>query len=532
MHCLPPELRPRLIWIGRRLEYPQHDRAETLLPSRWSQDYPFVFVSSHESTAVLKQYYVDDQHAKLRGELYAKLEPRLGRWLRDLGLLPAEPEHDTGSEMVAQGLSREKKRVVFDAVEAIASQFIKRLDYAGGRLSPAQASSAASFGTIPSGGQQGTQTLPPLTVLLSSSWGPSEHRTTAKPQEDIAQVIETEVQKLSHSVKLCKREGDYAILDTVDCLLLWASADTMADLEVVEELTRAQERGVRIIPILDPENKPSDTAFLHDIVFIPYKSGEGLGTFLNDVTTLLQKLCEEEDGQLLRVIQRNRQLVKLARDVTSQGAQQPFRAGIIKDLLEEVEHEIEGIAKGYYGTDIGIERSFLRRASTLFSSAQQIYAVSYDEISGFWTAPHLSADADEYRKKQPTNTVRLFVFGSAASADRHRRVLQEHHSQYGKDGAVLICSTATYSELVVPNVSTEGGLTNRWRDVDFGVLQWWQSQGTALTETVLAILESSRLVFKNVSLSSTLSNVDGSSPVDPQKVIEGMEEARKCGRGA
>lgn len=491
---LPASLRPSWIWIGRlQKDLPtlacNTDRQPHLLPGPWEKNYPFVMVSEHKSHSDLVHYYVDEEHGELRKDFYSRLEPDLKNMLQYLNSSSGrgKPQRAADSRAVASlSLPKEKERLVFDAAEAVAGQFMTRLDY---EVEPANSARRRDISrdTQPSNDKQTPAQPPgPLRLLISKSW-----------EKDEAEDIRSEITRSldSGKVEIYPKKNqayDERFLNEVDCLLLFASSATTKDLAVLEELTRAQERGVRIIPIRDPDNKPEEIALLRDLSFIPFRRGEDHDYFVSNLVKFLEGLLQK-DGQFLRLTQRNRQLISLARQIQYMARRYPYRAGIIRDLLEEVTDEVAGIARGQYSTNIGIERSFLRRAGQLFSSAREVYAVSYDAISRFWRAPHLRGESNQYIEKQPSNTVRLFVFSDARSAHEYRKDLAKHNRQYGREGAVLMCSADEYHRLGVKLSGNRNKLPDRWAEIDFGVLRF-KNEGNA-PEVIIAMLDASSLVF-------------------------------------
>lgn len=108
-----------------------------------------------------------------------------------------------------------------------------------------------------------------------------------------------------------------------------------------------------------------------------------------------------------------------------------FRDHLIDRLLTSLADELEALDGKSYRQDIGIDRSFVTRATSIFQPAGKVFAVSIDNYSSFWTKESLRAQALEYTKHQSENTFRVFVFSSPRSLIEHRNVLQAHHEVYG-----------------------------------------------------------------------------------------------------
>jgi hypothetical protein len=146
-----------------------------------------------------------------------------------------------------------------------------------------------------------------------------------------------------------------------------------------------------------------------------------------------------------------------------------FRSAITLRLLTAAREEIQrltGVAETYR-QDLSLEENFIVRAGPIFEEAKKVYAISIDRYSEFWVAEDQRRRAEEYTARQPVNSVRLFVFSSVESAQRYRYVLASHYAQYGKQGAVLFTSKASY-KLFLANIDIE--MVPELLNKDFAIL--------------------------------------------------------------
>ena len=179
-----------------------------------------------------------------------------------------------------------------------------------------------------------------------------------------------------------------------------------------------------------------------------------------------------------------------------------FRTGIILQVLTAARDQIQrltGSAEAYF-QDLSIEENFIVRAGPLFEEASQIYAVSIDRFSEFWIAEDQRTRAEEYTSHQPKNTIRLFVFSSVETAQKYRYVLAAHHARYGKDGAVLLTSTASHKSFLA---SIDVGSVPELLQKDFAILRFTDrpndsSIGPGDHEYYEATLSHTKLVCKQL----------------------------------
>lgn len=283
-------------------------------------------------------------------------------------------------------------------------------------------------------------------------------------------------------------------LDECDCILV--SLESLDSKEVSSELIRADERG-KIIFLLQKKGNtgqiPSHLYFLEDRLRITYTSIDDLN---NKLVSLFRHKKKEEFEVIpnsLRLVQKN---IKDLRELPK------FKADLIKRILQEERTEIAKIKNRRYNFNVGIEKNFLVRASSIFQNASEIYAVSLDTVSTFWTDKNNRKLAENYIKTQPNNTVRLFVFSSIRAANKYKYILQANHNSYGESGRVFICSLYSYKHLLEKFINK--GQVETYLNKDFGILVYNEGQRRDFVE---ALLDHSELTFQNIDISQT-SNID------------------------
>lgn len=281
-------------------------------------------------------------------------------------------------------------------------------------------------------------------------------------------------------------------LDDCDCILV--SSKSFDSQEVISELIRADERGKKIY-VLQKENEekeiPSHLYFLNDQHKIFYSDVDNLEKQLAEFFKAKNKEDFEVISSYLRPIQEEVELQKLLK----------FKAELSKKILREAHKEIKQLKSQKYNINVGIEKNFLVRARSIFEEANEVYAVSIDTVSTFWTDVKNRSLAEEYIRSQPNNTVRLFVFSSPRIANRYRHILQANHNSYGEAGRVFICSLHSYKNFLEQFGSvleTETYLTK-----DFGLLVYMHKNLYSESEEkyyIEAFLDHSELNFKTVDI--------------------------------
>lgn len=185
-----------------------------------------------------------------------------------------------------------------------------------------------------------------------------------------------------------------------------------------------------------------------------------------------------------------------------------YRYELIKNVINDAADEVKGVIKGVYSLDIGLERSFLLRAEPIFRNAKSICAVSLSWISEFWVDQKNIDLSRKYLSSQPKFTRRLFVFLSPDEANHFKMILKANYDQYGKEGAVYICSVDKYEDLLTDMGVDYSGI-NDYLEKDFGFLSYdyeadniyveAQLDDTKLEFRQIVRKESQKHVYKNIS---------------------------------
>jgi len=339
-----------------------------------------------------------------------------------------------------------------------------------------------------------------IKVFLSYQWSMDDHFMSAvisylKKLDNIEVSIDRNVVKPSDEIHKVISNS----LDECDCVIV--STKSFESLEVISELVRADERGKKIFILRQKQDSPQLPGclyFLKDILHIVYSDSEELELKLAQIFRDKSKRDFQVISQHLRKIQRSIDLSELPE----------FKCDLVKRILREASQEIQQLKGEEYKIDVGAEKNFLIRARSIFENADEIYAVSIDSVSTFWTDNKNKQLAESYIKAQPDNTVRLFVFTSPKTANLYRQILQANHNSYGNQGRVLLCSLHSYRNLM----AKFGGASNaeNHMDKDFGILLYRKRESSKNYFKVEAFLDHSELSFRNIDSSSTKKfNYDG-----------------------
>ncbi|HSK74323.1 MAG TPA: toll/interleukin-1 receptor domain-containing protein [Pyrinomonadaceae bacterium] len=163
-----------------------------------------------------------------------------------------------------------------------------------------------------------------------------------------------------------------------------------------------------------------------------------------------------------------------------------FRAEVIRRVLKEAQKEIQKLSgpQDEYEQNLSLQENFIVRAGAIFEEANNICAISIDELSQFWIAEDQRIRAQDYTSRQPENTKRLFVFSSVENALKYRNVLAAHHEQYGNKGGVFFCTMRRYREFLTKSASSSE--VEELAKRDFAILVYRDQQGTDYYEATLS----------------------------------------------
>ena len=173
-----------------------------------------------------------------------------------------------------------------------------------------------------------------------------------------------------------------------------------------------------------------------------------------------------------------------------------FRAKVIRNVLKETNVEIEKLCgpRDEYVQDLSLQESFIIRAGEIFEEADNLCAISIDELSQFWVAEDQRTRAQEYTARQPKKAKRLFVFSNFENAAKYRNVMAAHDQQYGKTGGVFFCSKHTYLDFLKKRISNESE-REELKNKDFAVLVFEDEKGKDYYESTLS---STKLVCRRI----------------------------------
>lgn len=276
------------------------------------------------------------------------------------------------------------------------------------------------------------------------------------------------------------------LLNSASCVIVILTENSIRNPNVIQEITRAHERGIPIIPLckstIDESKLPSFIRPLNRVLFDD--NNNNLPNIIrSQIAPRLAELKEASD----HIVYPRRRIRKILNALQGiENKEQKFRERLADAVLESVEDEL-GRASETYTIDLGAERNYLLRAEPIFANAKRVYAISLDSISTFWTVDEFREAAHEYIRSQAKHTVRLFVFHDAATAHAHSQVMNYHNEEYGSTGAVLLCSVETYKNIL----ARIGVKSPEILDTDFAFIE-------ADDSTILAKLGGSKLHFHTV----------------------------------
>lgn len=333
-----------------------------------------------------------------------------------------------------------------------------------------------------------------IKVFFSYQWSTSDHLMSAvisylNKLENLEVSVDRNVVNPSDEIHKVISES----LDECDCVIV--STKSFDSLEVISELVRSDERGKKIFILRhkqDSADLPGCLYFLKDMLQIVYNDTEDLELKLRSLFKDKTKKDFQIVSPYLREIQNKVSLNKLP----------DFKIDLVKMILKEASREIGQLKGVEYKLDVGVEKNFLVRARSIFEKSDEIYAVSIDSVSTFWTDTKNKNLAENYIKAQPDNTMRLFVFTSPKNANYYRQILQANHNSYGEEGGVFLCSLHSYRCLMSKFGSASEA--DAYMDKDFGLLLYKNFTSNSKSKDLLveAFLDHSELSFRNIDLSS------------------------------
>ncbi len=264
-------------------------------------------------------------------------------------------------------------------------------------------------------------------------------------------------------------EGILNALDEADCILAILTEDSLQSPYVIEELTRAHDRRLEIIAILENENlKDKVPWFLKDTKFILKKDLTSFQIAKNVVEVLKSYDTRINPSSLQGITSNLSQIVKEINS-SKDNLYKGFKIKLAENLLTQVDREIRSLQTSTYEIAISEEQNFLLRAGPVFGLSKRVYSTSVEKISTFWTNKQCRQEAKQYIKYQPKNTFRLFVFDSPKKMHAYGNILNDHYDSYGEEGGVYVTTSDNYEKLVGSFCNSKSKIKNL-SDIDFGIL--------------------------------------------------------------
>lgn len=247
--------------------------------------------------------------------------------------------------------------------------------------------------------------------------------------------------------------------------------------ELAKELNKRQLYDWRQLRLDEFKSAKVQKAFNHlgeRIVEIVQQSPPSKVSFSNE-----QRLDE-----IVEEIKNN--LILIQDQVNNTSFRRLFRAKLIRNVLKATKTEIGKLCAPLeeYVQDLSLPESFIIRAGAIFEEANNLCAVSIDELSQFWIAEDQRTRAQEYTARQPDKAKRLFVFSNFENAAKYRNVMAAHHQQYGLNGGVFFCSKQAYINFL--KTLTNDSEIEELKTKDFAIIIFEDESGKDYYESTLS----------------------------------------------
>jgi hypothetical protein len=295
--------------------------------------------------------------------------------------------------------------------------------------------------------------------------------------------------------------------------VIWVSKTDCASAEY--EVISALACNLFTIVITDSPSRPFSSALGEQIrvLSVAEATNENLASILQEYCS--ESVAERGSDDAVELMQK----LSLKMNARLAGLTS-YQQILVHQLLRSTSDEVDQVVENKYRIDIGLQRSFLDRAKSLFTKANHISATSIDSVSTFWTHQKergltdvVQSYIDGHSRDQ---TVRLFVFGSPESVVEHASVLDAHSRHYGENGKVLICSVDSYVGFM-RNIMVDTSDVHDILNEDFAILKYTGSQRE---HAVKAVLGRQELRFEEIDLSNVLN-------VGYKRFVECMEGFRQ-----
>lgn len=312
-------------------------------------------------------------------------------------------------------------------------------------------------------------------------------------QQVLARVLEQhgfEVRYDQNSIRMGEKlsSGILDLLDWADVVVSLIDQNSINSKAVLEELTRAHDRYLRIIPIVQDQLLPELPWFLTVPRLLTYSADQ-------DLQLKFASLCQELDkarddlirDRLHKKTRKQHELLPTVRRLDEVPAGElALKLELSSAIIENCNEELDGLQDGRFEASVSLGANFLLRANPVFRNAAQILATSLDSVSTFWTSPDIGDQdtAIDYLLSHPARTRRLFVFSTPDVAHHYSTVLNFHHLRYGSTGGVYLCSEESYRKALQPALLARDG--SEILDRDFALLDY---EGDGRTNTMSASLD-------------------------------------------
>ena len=447
-----PRNRPDHVWIGKHVAAEETELAAStrdLAPRKpvtsayqYPQRFRYVLQAEFSSSLRIRRFYEDPNLSVIRREIFKHFDASL----TDLKKL-TQPRDSGTKAMFYQALERHyassfRRRDYEERADSLVPEMIRPSrtptntqprDTESGRIPGSPLRIAFGYGWTLSA-RQGT----PVAIQATLESHPAAKTWTFVEAPDVDATAEQIRKHVSQA----------------DCIIEFFSQQTLSDNLVQDELIRASERGVTIIPIRrDGEEITSyPTAIVSTVADLSWIKvairGSGLQLDASEAEKLLDRLEPILTGRAADVGRRNRRLMDSIDALRDAAGNRPYIDSIVEQLLANAARDIASLAHRDYARDLGLTHAYLRRADEFFRLCQSAVVINSDRTSVFWTDPRSEKIIEQFLETQSSKPVsRMFVFRDAASAHRHHDVLKRHFSAYAGDskaGRVMFCSERTF----------------------------------------------------------------------------------------
>jgi len=305
-------------------------------------------------------------------------------------------------------------------------------------------------------------------VFISYSWNNLDHRTlieeAIKNIPDLLVEVDDEIVDYGDEHLWVKIRNKLGSSDLVVALL---SEESISSSAVIDELARANDRGINILPVISiglNSTDPRIPYYLRQTKYIEFDSSSA-GEFTKTIKeAVLNKMSSGSN--------RSTKAFSALRNSIVESTRTPVSDMILSEVIDQTRLEANEINRGHYEINLGTEYDFLKRAKPLFGTANSIYATTVSSVSSFWTDTENKLPAIEYLVAQKGKVIRIFVFDKPESLVRYREILDANYEQYGDSGAVFITSREFYLNNIVGYFCANDESKQKLLGVDFGVLNY------------------------------------------------------------